>query len=100
MKTTAIWCLVVVNTLLAALLIQRYVPGNYAQAQLARPGDYLCVPVDFPGARTGAVVVLNSTDGELSAIMTDENQKRMEGMAPIRLADLFDRAATGGRKPR
>lgn len=97
MKTTAIWSLLVINVLLGGMLIQRYMPGNVAQAQIARPGDYLCVPVDFPGARTGAVVVLNTTNGELSAIMTDENQRRMEGMKPIPLSDIFDRTV---RKPR
>ncbi len=102
MKSTVITALVILNALLAAMLVSRYIKPNVAEAQArSRPGDYLMMPADFPGARAGAVVVLDSTTGELSAIMTDENAKRMEGMPIIRMGDIFDNASNtaNNKKP-
>ncbi len=100
MKTTAIWALVILNAMLLASLVWNRLPSNVAEAQAPRrPGDYLMIPVDFQGARTGVVVVLDSTNGDLAAIATDDQNARntrMSGMRPIKLTDLFDRAG-GGR---
>ncbi len=100
MKTTAIWALVILNVMLLASLVWTRLPSNVVEAQVRRPGDYLMIPVDFQGARTGVVVVLDSTNGELSAIATDDSNARnakMSGMRPIKLTELFDRGVRGGR---
>jgi len=97
MKKLAIYGLLILNVLLLALLFDRHMRPNVAEAQARRPSDYLMIPADFPGARAGAVVVLDSTSGEISAIMTDESQKKMEGMPTIKLGEMFDRASGNSR---
>ncbi|MGN6506895.1 MAG: hypothetical protein ACTHM6_15175 [Tepidisphaeraceae bacterium] len=99
MKSIALWCLITANAALLACLIGRYTKPNAAIAQAARPGDYMVIPVDFPGANTGYVVVLDNVTGEMSAIATDENQKKIYSLPRVNVADLFD-AAAGRRRTR
>jgi TRAP-type uncharacterized transport system fused permease subunit len=94
MKTTVIWFLVALNAMLLGALVWKYLPTNYAEAQVRRPGDYVMIPVDFPGARAGTVVILDSTTREMSAIMFDDTQKTIGAMPPIKLDDVF----AGGRR--
>jgi hypothetical protein len=100
MKTTVIWALVALNAMLLGVLAWRYMPENQAYAQARRPGDYLMMPVDFQGARTGIVAVLDTTNNELAAIATDDaNMKnaRISAQRSIKLTELFDRG-TGDRR--
>lgn len=97
MKSTVIIALVAINTLLLGVIVGRYQRPNAAVAQAARPGDYTIIPVDFPGAQTGSVVVIDNVTGQMSAISTDENLHRMYALPRVNVADLFDRAA--GRSP-
>ncbi|GIW75620.1 MAG: hypothetical protein KatS3mg104_0683 [Phycisphaerae bacterium] len=91
MKTFAIWALVVLNAVLLGGVIYKYLPENYAQAQArGRPGDYLMIPVDFAGARSGVVVIVDSATNELSALMVDENRSVLAAQPPIRLQDVFE----------
>ncbi len=89
MKTTMIWALAALNVALLAGLAFQYLPTNYANAQAARPGEYLMIPVDFQGARSGVVVILDSSTRKMSALMTDENLKKTEAMPPIDLEQVF-----------
>lgn len=91
MKTVAIWVLLALNAVLLVGLGYKYLPENYAQAQArGRPGDYMMIPVDFAGARSGVVVIVDSATNELSALMVDENRSILSAQAPIRLQDVFE----------
>ncbi len=91
MKTTAIWALVALNALLLAGLAYKYLPENVANAQArGRPGDYTMIPVDFAGARSGVVVIVDSATNEMSALMCDENQRVLAAQPPIRLQEVFE----------
>lgn len=91
MKTVAIWVLLALNAVLLVGLGYQYLPENYAQAQArGRPGDYMMIPVDFAGARSGVVVIVDSATNELSALMVDENRSILSAQAPIRLQDVFE----------
>lgn len=91
MKTVAIWVLGALNAVLLIGLGYKYLPENYAQAQArGRPGDYIMIPVDFAGARSGVVVIVDSATNELSALMVDENRSVLSAQAPIRLQDVFE----------
>lgn len=91
MKTVAIWALLALNAVLVIGLGYKYLPENVAQAQVrGRPGDYMMIPVDFAGARSGVVVILDSATNELSALMVDENRAVLSAQAPIPLQDVFE----------
>lgn len=94
MKTTAIWALVALNALLIAGLAYKYLPENYANAQArgGRPGDYLMIPVDFNGAKSGVVVIVDAATNEMSALMCDDSAARptLAAQQPIKLQEIFD----------
>jgi hypothetical protein len=100
MKTTLVWALVALNVLLAGALVGRSMRPNAAVAQGVaggRPGDYTIIPVDFPGATVGSIIVLDNVTGEMSAIQTDESAGRMVGLPRVNVTRLFDVA--GNRRP-
>jgi hypothetical protein len=91
MKTTAIWALVALNALLLSGLAYKHLPENYANAQArGRPGDYMMIPVDFTGARSGVVVILDAATNEMSALMVDENRAAIGAQQPIKLQEVFN----------
>ncbi|HEX8323780.1 MAG TPA: hypothetical protein VF595_07685 [Tepidisphaeraceae bacterium] len=100
MKSTALWALILLNLVLLGALAGRSMKPNaaVAQAVAGRPGDYTVIPVDFTGAATGSVVILDNVTGQMSAIMTNETTGRMEALPRVNIAELFDAAA--GRPPR
>lgn len=101
MKSTAIWALAILNVLLLGLLLGRQMKPNAAIAQAAtggRPGDYVIIPVDFPGATVGTIVVLDNVSGQMSAISTDENQRRMGSLPRLNVAEIFRRAEGAPRR--
>ncbi len=101
MKSTVLWALVLLNAILLVTFLGRVTRDNAALAQparatSARPGDYLMVPADVVGASNGIVVIVDQTNGQLSAMSYDENSRRLVNMAKIDLAQVFQRG-TGGR---
>lgn len=95
MKSTALWALALLNVLLLGLLAGRHMKPNAAVAQVAgggRPGDYTIIPVDFPGATVGSVVILDNASGQMTALQTEESTKRMVALPRLNVADLFARA--------
>ncbi|HEY0008448.1 MAG TPA: hypothetical protein VGB55_06975 [Tepidisphaeraceae bacterium] len=99
MKSFMLWSLVVLNVALGATLAGRHMRPNAAEAQNRRAGEYLTIPVDYQGARAGVVVVLDSTTGELSALITDEGQKKMSALPPMNMIEMFDKSAGALRRP-
>lgn len=99
MKSTAVWALIVLNVVLLGSLVGRSMKPNAAVAQQAagRVGDYVIIPVDFPGATVGSMIILDNASGELSAIQTEENSGRIASLPPVNVTKLFDAAAGRNR---
>ena len=101
MKSTVIWALVLVNAVLLAAFIGRVVRPNAAIAQPApperRPGDFLTVPMEVTGASTGIVVVVDQTNGQLSAVSYDDANRRFDDMRrdKVDLQRVFESASKG-----
>lgn len=89
MRSTLLYALAALNTLLLCTFVARLLPDNHAEAQVRRPGDYLLVPGEVTGASAGLVYVLDQTNQALGAFAYDENARAMTAMPPIDLARVF-----------
>lgn len=104
MKSTVMWALIVVNVVLLAGFIGRVMNQNTAWAQNAaqarRPGDYIAVPMDVVGASSGIVVVVDQTNGQLSALSYDDANRRFDTMSrdKVDLQRLFQQTGGGNRQ--
>lgn len=92
MKRNVIAVLIVVNTLLAGLLVYRYIQPNMAVAQVRQPGNYVLISGEANGISGDLVYVLDVANGELSAMVSNQNNEKLEAMAPINLHQIFDNA--------
>jgi len=92
MKTVLLWTLVITNVLLAATFIGRHTASNSAVAQARRPGDFLLVPGDVTGGSSSVVYVIDTANGELSAMVYDDARKELGAMPKINLARDFEAA--------
>lgn len=91
MKRNVIAILIVVNTLLAGLLVYRYIQPNVAMAQVRQPGNYVLISGTANGVSGDLVYVLDIANGELSAMIPNQHDK-VEAMTPINLNQVFDNA--------
>jgi hypothetical protein len=94
MKSTALWALIALNAVLLVSFVWRIVPDNSAQAQQAqmgagRIGDYLVLPTSVNGSSSGIIVVLDQTNGVMSALSYDESMNRFDSMPKIDLKRVF-----------
>ena len=92
MKSVLLWTLVAVNVLLVALFIGKHSPSNSAMAQQRRPGDFLLVPGDVTGGSSSLVYVVDTANGELSAMVYDDTRRELGAMPKINLARDFEAA--------
>ncbi|HQY87751.1 MAG TPA: hypothetical protein PK402_03780 [Tepidisphaeraceae bacterium] len=92
MKRNVISILIVVNTLLVGLLIYRMISPNTAIAQVKQPGNYLLIDGEANGVSSDLVYVLDMANGELSALVPNQNSERLEAMPPVNLNQIFDNA--------
>jgi len=97
MKTLLLWTLIVANVALAVTFIGRQTKPNAAIAQARRPGDFILIPGDVTGASSGVVYIIDSVNGELSAMIYDDSRKSLDAMPKINLARDFE-AAMKNRK--
>lgn len=97
MKTILLWTLVVANVLLAAAFIGRHTADNSAIAQSRRPGDFLMIPGDVTGGSSSVVYIVDTVNGELSAIVYDDARKEIGTMPKINLARDFEAAMKNRR---
>ncbi|WP_428938514.1 hypothetical protein [Fontivita pretiosa] len=107
MKSAVVWVLAIINVLLLLSLVGRHWPDNTAVAQPAgratgvRPGDYLMIPYQALGVSNGIVVVVDQSNGQLSAISYDDANRRFDMMRnKIDLHQIFQRGAEGERPDR
>jgi hypothetical protein len=97
MKNLLLWSLVVLNVALAAAFIGRHTASNSAVAQARRPGDFILIPGDVAGSSNSVVYIIDSVNGELSAMLYDDTRKQLDAMPKINLARDFE-AAMKNRK--
>jgi hypothetical protein len=103
MKSAVLWALGALNVLLAAVLVNKYVPSQTAHAQVGRPSDYIMVPGQLNGISNGVVFMIDTSRGELSAMSYDDTSNTLSPMPKIDLNAVFRAGGgvtTGGRKPR
>jgi len=101
MRSTILWALVVLNAVLLCALVAPHVRSNAAVAaqNARRPGEYIMIPGEVSGGNAGVVYILDTTNGELSAMTLQQGTERMVSMPKINLTDIFARgakAAEGG----
>ena len=94
MKTTVLWALIALNVVLLGSLLGLRWHENAAQAQAAarRPGDYLMIDGQISGGNVGLVYVLDSVNGQLSALTfqgSTGSTSQIESMPPMNLAAVF-----------
>jgi hypothetical protein len=89
MKSAMLWALGALNVLLAAVLINKYVPSQTAHAQVGRPSDYLMCPGQLNGISNGVVFMIDTSKGELSAMSYDDTNGQLSPMPKIDLNQVF-----------
>jgi len=102
MKSIAFWALVVLNALLLFAVVERHVRPNAAVAaqNVRRPGEYIMIPGEVTGGTAGVVYILDTTNGQLSAVTLQQGNDRMVNMPKIDLAQIFARGADAVEKPK
>jgi hypothetical protein len=94
MKNKVIWALGALNLLLLLGLVTRLTAP--AQAQAARPGDYLMIPGEIIGGNNAVIWVIDSRNQQLSAVSVDQKGTALDMMAPLPLARILE---GGGARP-
>jgi hypothetical protein len=103
MKSAVLWALGALNVLLAAVLVNKYVPSQTAHAQVGRPSDYIMVPGQLNGISNGVVFMIDTSRGELSAMSYDDTSNTLSPMPKIDLNAVFRAGGgvtTGGPRKR
>lgn len=91
MKNKAIWALGALNVVLLLGLVTRLTAP--AEAQSARPSDYLLIPGEVVGGNNAVIWVIDSKNQQLSAVAADQNSKGdkpLDMMPPLDLHRLFE----------
>lgn len=96
MTSKIVWALVGANVLLAAILSINLFRESQAVAQVARPSEYLMIPAEVAGGRTGVVYIVDTTNGFLGAMAYDDANQALGAMPPLDLNRIF--AAGAGRR--
>jgi hypothetical protein len=98
MKSAVLWALILVNAILLGAFLNRVRVGNTALAQNTaqknRAGDYLMIPTEIQGSINGVVMVVDQTEGSMSAFSYDDANNRFDAMPKLDLAKLFNPAGT------
>ena len=99
MKSTVLWTLIILNVVLLASFIGRYAGQSAAMAQNAAPvrrqGDYLEVPMSVQGLSAGIIVVVDQTNGDMTAMSYDDTSRSLVHMPKIDLTQVFSRGNAG-----
>ena len=89
MRRKILWALAGANLVLGAMCLFSFFDTPTAQAQARRPSEYVMIPADIPGGRTGIVYVVDMTNGALSAMAYDDAGRSMGFMKPLNLDAAF-----------
>lgn len=97
MKNKVIWALGALNLLLALGLVTRLTAP--AQAQVARPGDYILIPGEIAAGNNAVIWVIDSRAQQLSAVSVGQNDRGLDMMQSIDINRLLNQGAPGGGRP-
>ena len=92
MKNVLLWTLVIANALLLLSFADRLVHPNVARAQAAgmrRPGDYVMISGLVNGSSAGLVYVVDTVNGQLTAMVYGQGGNQIQSMPPIDLNQVF-----------
>jgi hypothetical protein len=89
MRRKILWALAGANIVLGSMCLFHLLSPEPAMAQARRPSEYLMIPADIPGGRTGIVYVVDTTNGALSAMAYDDAAQRLNFMKPMNLEAAF-----------
>ena len=92
MKSKILWALAGLNIGLALMLVFGSVAENQAMAQprVLRPADYILIPGDIPGADSGVVYIIDSSNGMLGAMAYNDSKDVLDIMQTVNIARLFE----------
>jgi hypothetical protein len=99
MKNVLLWTLVVANALLLLSFADRLSSHNVARAQSAirRPGDYVMISGLVNGSSAGLVYVVDTVNGQLTAMVYGQGGNQIQSMPPIDLNQVFADQSGQGR---
>jgi hypothetical protein len=95
MRRKILWALAGANIVLGTMCLMHLFRAEPAVAQARRPSEYVMIPADIPGGRTGIVYVVDMTNGALSAMAYDDAKRELNFMRPMNLDAAF---AAGQRR--
>jgi len=100
MKSRITWCLLGMNIALLAMFVLPRMKPNTALAQRAeRPADYILIPGTILGIDRGIVYVIDSSNGQMSALAYDDASGRLGVMPPTDLLRVFEIGQDAGAAP-
>lgn len=105
MKSRITWCLIGINIALLAMFVLPRLKANTAVAQSGlRPADYILIPGAVSGVERGVVYVIDSSNGQMSALSFNDATGKIDVMVPKDLQRIFeegqDIGGVGGAAPK
>ena len=94
MKSTVLWALVALNAMLATTFVLRYAKPNVANAQAARPGDYIMLPGTVIGGNGAMIYIIDQSSQQLSGLTINQGLK-LEAVKPLDLQRAFEGGGAG-----
>lgn len=98
-RAKILWILAIVNAVLLTALMWKLGGDNPAHAQNFGRGDVIMIPADVSGANAGAVYMIHTREGLLTAFSYDTSSRQITAMNPINLRRLLDQGQGGGVNP-
>ena len=89
-RSKVLWSLAILNAVLLTALMWKLGGDNPAHAQGVGRGDIIMVPADISGANAGAVYMIHTREGLLTAFSYDTSARRITAMNPLNLRRLLD----------
>lgn len=91
MKSRITWCLIGINIALLAMFVVPRIKPNTAVAQRnERPADYILIPGTISGVERGIVYVIDSSNGQMSALSFNDATGKIDVMVPKDLQRIFE----------
>ena len=98
-RAKVLWSLAILNAVLLTALMWKLGGDNPAHAQGLGRGDIIMIPADVSGANAGAVYMIHTREGLLTAFSYDTNNRQITAMNPINLRRLLDQGGGLGGNP-
>ena len=90
LKTVVLAALAVVNGAMGLNLVSGMIADNTAEAQVARPSEYMMIPSRVSNLSGELLYVLDTQSGDIVAVAYDQTSRSMQTTAKIRLGQAFN----------